>query len=47
MYNSWVMPLANPSLCESPVDAMADLLEGVYERAGKELEEVVEGGTFH
>jgi hypothetical protein len=25
--------MANPCVCESPVDALADLLEGMYERA--------------
>lgn len=30
----WMLLLVNQRLCESPVDALADLLEGVYERAG-------------
>jgi len=46
MHSEWIMLLANPCLCESPVDAMADLLEGLYERAGKLQEGMKEGDTF-
>jgi hypothetical protein len=35
-FKEWKMLMANPSCCKSPVDAMADLLEAVYERANAE-----------
>lgn len=38
--------LVNPCLCESPVDAMVDLLEGLYERAGTVQVGLKEGETF-
>lgn len=37
MYGEWTLLLANPRLCKSPVDAMADLLEELYELVGKVL----------
>lgn len=36
LHSEGVVLLVNGCLCESPVDALADLLEGVYERAGRE-----------
>jgi len=30
----WMLLLENRSLCESPIDALADLLEDVYQHAG-------------
>ncbi|KAF9696119.1 hypothetical protein EKO04_005979 [Ascochyta lentis] len=45
-YSEWMLLLVNPCLCESPVDAMADLLEGVYERAGRMVEGVKKGNVF-
>lgn len=37
------MLLVNGCLCESPVDALADLLEVVYERARREWGGIGEG----
>jgi hypothetical protein len=36
-YRQWMLLLANRSLCESPVDAMADLLEELYQYAGSSV----------
>lgn len=46
IHGEWVMLVVNPCLCESPVDAMADLLENLYERAGKAQVGLKEGETF-
>jgi hypothetical protein len=35
VYSESVALLVNPCRCESPVDAMVDLLEGLYECAGR------------
>jgi hypothetical protein len=36
-HGAWMLLLENDSLCESPIDALADLLEGVYAHAGRSV----------
>ncbi|KAF2032584.1 hypothetical protein EK21DRAFT_109970 [Setomelanomma holmii] len=45
-HSEWKLLMTNRCLCESPVDALADLLEAMYERGGEVQGEMNEGDWY-
>lgn len=45
-YGNWVLVSTNPSICKSPVDAMADLLEFLYAESAPLMAHVGPGESF-